>query len=344
MYTKHGDKMSSSGIDISIIIISYNERPYLKAAVNSCLTQRTSYKYEIIIGDDGSNDGSLETIREIVSENNDIVSYFVMDRDGIEMKNLIPSLRVSRIIKEAYKRASGKYLCILSGDDLIVGAGRIQKQLDFLKNNPDYSSCFSDFYYMYENGDKRYVKTTISISNKVLWRCFYYHISCFVFDRDCMNKLTDRFCDDAGLVYSILCSGRSKHLRFIGFGYRQREKSIMHEADKIESSIVNILVCQDCLNAGCFKSETIARFSKDILLINKNQEIVANTLKYAKYLRSGEKYNNNILGLLVNHGDSKGDFKYINNIVRNASIYRLINFISKGALLIIDTICSMVIW
>lgn len=335
--------MNSSEIDISIIIISYNERPYLKAAVNSCLTQRTSYKYEIIIGDDGSNDGSLETIREIVSENNDIVSYFVMDRDGVEMNELIPSLRVSRIIKEANKRARGKYLCILSGDDLIVGEDRIQRQLDFLKNNSDYSSCFTDFYYMYGNGDKKYVKTTINLSNKVLWRCFYYHISCFVFDRDSMNKLTDRFCDDAGLVYSILCSGRSKHLRYIGFGYRQRDKSIMHEADKIEGSIVNILVCQDCLNAGCFRSETIARFSKDILLINKNQEIVANTSKYAKYLRSGEKYNNNILGLLVNHGDSKGDFKYINNIVRNASIYRLINFVSKGALLIIDTICSMVI-
>ena len=55
---------------VSIIIVSYNEKKYLMDALDSCLRQtlfQDDVDCEIIIGDDGSTDGSIEQI-EIIKE------------------------------------------------------------------------------------------------------------------------------------------------------------------------------------------------------------------------------------------------------------------------------------
>ena len=50
--------------EISIIIVSYNEIEYIEEAIESCLSQKGINDYEIIIGDDGSTDGSINLINE----------------------------------------------------------------------------------------------------------------------------------------------------------------------------------------------------------------------------------------------------------------------------------------
>lgn len=67
--------------DISVIIISYNEREYLETALTSCLSQE-DVSIEILTGDDGSDDGSMELISSYERQYPDIVSSFVMDRSG----------------------------------------------------------------------------------------------------------------------------------------------------------------------------------------------------------------------------------------------------------------------
>ena len=47
---------------LTIILVSYNEKEYIRQALDSCLGALLflDEKYEIIIGDDGSDDGSIE--------------------------------------------------------------------------------------------------------------------------------------------------------------------------------------------------------------------------------------------------------------------------------------------
>ena len=52
-------------IDLSIIIINRNYLKFLKKCIKSCLEQITIFKYEIIVVDDGSKDGSVEFIKSI---------------------------------------------------------------------------------------------------------------------------------------------------------------------------------------------------------------------------------------------------------------------------------------
>ena len=59
--------IEGKNIKISIILVSYNEKQYLIDALESCIKQNIECNYEIIIGDDGSDDGSIDIIKEYKS-------------------------------------------------------------------------------------------------------------------------------------------------------------------------------------------------------------------------------------------------------------------------------------
>ena len=56
--------MVQKNILVSILINNYNNKMYIKRCVQSCIKQ-TYKKFEIVIYDDYSNDGSQKIIKEI---------------------------------------------------------------------------------------------------------------------------------------------------------------------------------------------------------------------------------------------------------------------------------------
>ena len=172
---------------LSIIIISYNEEKYIVDAIKSCLNQKCNFDYEIIIGDDGSNDGSIDVIKEYSEKYPDIIKYFIMDRENVS--DVIPSIRVSNVIKRACSIAKGEYITILSGDDLFVNENKFNLQVNFLDNNSKYSSCYTDFKKFWNDGTEENCIYKGSDSRAIFWSGKYVHISCFMFRKDCVNNI-----------------------------------------------------------------------------------------------------------------------------------------------------------
>lgn len=291
---------------LSIIIVSYNEVEFLAEAIESCISG--DYEYEIIIGDDGSDDGSIDLIKEYCERYPSIIKYFVMDRTDIkDVKDIIPSIRVSNVLRRAFNVCQGEYITVISGDDVNTVPNRYLKQVKYLDNNIKYSSCYIDYKKFWNDGSEENFRLRASINERIFWAVQYVHISCFVFRRDCLNNILNRFCDDTGLIYSILVTGKSKHLNVNGFGYRQRDKSIMHEADRVELSLLEIALFQDCLNHGLMKRSSLSRFCRPLRYLRANRSsIVAG--KYNKYILDCNKYSNNILKLIVNNDDIIDDY------------------------------------
>lgn len=274
---------------LSIIIVSYNEGGFLSATIESCLQQK--FDYEIIIGDDGSTDGSIELIKEYVAKYPDIIKYFVMDRN--DAKDIIPSIRVSNVLKKAFEISNGEYLTVISGDDINLTKDRYLMQVSFLDSNRQYCSCYTDYKKFWNDGQEVVCSLRASLNENIFWACQYVHVSCFVFRNKCLNNILDRFCDDTGLIFSILNTGKSKHLKCLGFGYRQRDKSIMHESDKVELALLEMALLQDCLNHGGMYNSSLSRFAKPLQYLCNNRELVKAT-KYKKYLDSNSIYPNDI--------------------------------------------------
>jgi len=132
----------------------------------------------------------------------------------------------------------------------------------------------------------------------------YTHISSFLFRREVFDHkfLLDRFCDDTGMLFSICMAGKIKHLDFVGFEYFQRNESIMHSSDKLELSILEIMLLQDFFNSGKFNVCSKAREFHNLKYVFKHRDELKK-LTYKKYIENCCIYNNDILGMINTYND-----------------------------------------
>lgn len=113
---------------LSVIIISYKQEKYIKEAIDSVLNQKTNYKYEIILADDCSQDGTFEIMEEYAKKYPEIIKNLKREHNLGATQNELDASIHSR----------GKYITKLEGDDYWCDKNKIQKQVDFLEKNPEY--------------------------------------------------------------------------------------------------------------------------------------------------------------------------------------------------------------
>lgn len=115
-------------IMLSVIIISYNQEKYIKEAIESVLEQKTSYKFEVLLADDCSSDGTGKICEEYAKEYPEIIRNIKRDKN----------LGATQNILDAGSFSNGKYITVLEGDDYWIDKNKIQMQIDFLEKNKDY--------------------------------------------------------------------------------------------------------------------------------------------------------------------------------------------------------------
>jgi glycosyltransferase involved in cell wall biosynthesis len=136
------DKLESSKLTknplVSVWLLTYNHRNYIDFAVKSALNQKTDFNYEIILGDDFSDDGTREIVKMFYCRYPDKIRLILSTKNL--WKDYGPLLSL-----ELYKECRGKYIATLEGDDFWSDNLKLQKQVDFLERNPKYSLCSTDY-------------------------------------------------------------------------------------------------------------------------------------------------------------------------------------------------------
>lgn len=117
-------------IMVSIIVPVYNHEKYIERALDSILMQKTTYSYEVLVGEDCSTDGTREILRNYEKKHPGKLQVFYRE------KNL--STAEYRNWADLMRRTKGKYLITLEGDDFWLSDEKIQKQVDFLETHPEY--------------------------------------------------------------------------------------------------------------------------------------------------------------------------------------------------------------
>jgi glycosyltransferase involved in cell wall biosynthesis len=100
---------------VSVVLGSYNRRFYLKAAIESVRNEKMGFPYEIIVVDGGSTDGSLQYL----IKQKDIITILQHNRGRWQGKP-IHKKSWGYFMNLGFRAASGKYICMLSDDCLVI--------------------------------------------------------------------------------------------------------------------------------------------------------------------------------------------------------------------------------
>lgn len=122
---------------VSIRCITYNHEPYIRQCLDGFVMQKTNFRFEAIVHDDASTDGTADIIREYAEKYPDIIKP-IFESENQYSKH---DGSLSRIMDEA---CTGKYIAICEGDDYWTDPNKLQIQVDFMENHSDYSMCWHD--------------------------------------------------------------------------------------------------------------------------------------------------------------------------------------------------------
>lgn len=125
---------------VSICVITYNHQDYIKQCLESIISQQTNFDFEIVIGEDCSPDHTASIVEKYAISNPNI--NFL---DNV--KNLGPIDNFIRTLKAC----KGKYIAFCEGDDYWIDENKLQKQVEFLEQNPNYGGVSTNNRWFLEN-------------------------------------------------------------------------------------------------------------------------------------------------------------------------------------------------
>jgi glycosyltransferase involved in cell wall biosynthesis len=130
---------------VSINMITYNHAPYIARAIGSVLCQKTSFQFELVIGEDCSNDGTRDIVFDFQKKYPDIIRVITSDKNVGMKENWY---RVTMACR-------GNYIAYCEGDDYWHRDDKLQMQVDYLGSHPRCGLVCSDYDRFVINENKR---------------------------------------------------------------------------------------------------------------------------------------------------------------------------------------------
>lgn len=139
--------MEDETIMVSIHCLAFNHAKYIRKTLEGFISQQTNFRYEVLIHDDASTDGTQDIIKEYEKKYPDIIKPIYQKENQFSKKiGILPSFNLPR--------AKGKYIAFCEGDDYWFDPHKLQKQVDILEQHPECSLCTHFVEMIAENGKR----------------------------------------------------------------------------------------------------------------------------------------------------------------------------------------------
>lgn len=133
---------------VTVVIATYNQSKYIENTVKSVIKQETSFPFEILICDDGSNDGTREILSNLQKQ------YPTQVRLIFNEVNLM----VTRNYVNAICNANGEYIATMDGDDFYNVNNALQTLCSYLDSHRDVSLVHAGFRAFNEDNKTLFVR------------------------------------------------------------------------------------------------------------------------------------------------------------------------------------------
>lgn len=238
-------------IMVSVCCLAYNHEAFIATTLDSLVSQKTSFAFEVICNDDASTDGTKEIIKEYVDRYPDIIRPIYHEVN--QRQN-----GISNVWTHFYPNARGKYIAYCDGDDYWTSPNKLQRQVDFMERHPEYSLCLHGYTKLMERSGAKsnicYANTScdIPIEEIIAWDKVPAIVTSLFRREDAVNRpsLFRGIGGDEGSLLTVSDSPLFLYLALLG---------------KVRYLNENMAVYRRHSNAWCFsgKSSAQSRFKED---------------------------------------------------------------------------------
>lgn len=218
-----------NSIILSVRLMVYNQKPYISEALESILMQKVNFPYEIVIGDDFSTDGTLEILKEYETKHPNIIRVLKREKGDAYYKKRIKGNHLKNFI-DIVENCKGKYIALLDGDDYWTDPYKLQKQMDFLEGNEDFSFCFHDAKVIGLNIEEpSYVKQNKTVfTTEDLFGRHFVPTASIVFRNNIKfpDWITKVASGDLSLMLNLSKKGKFKYIDEVMSVYRKHEGGV----------------------------------------------------------------------------------------------------------------------
>ncbi len=241
---------------VSIYCVVYNHEAYLRQCLDGFVMQKTNFRFEAIVHDDVSQDGSVEIIKEYAERYPNIIKP-IYEHENQWSKG---SLNIDMIMQPAL---IGKYVAFCDGDDFWTDPNKLQAQFDAMEKNPDCSICFNRVQVVESDGitkrnqipwEKSYVSQGFVTMKTVeeeefLGHHWCFHTCSFFIKREIYSKYIDMRKNvlssfpygDMSIIMCALTRGNGYFIdkvmgcyRYMSGGWNSTARSVKDKAKSVE--------------------------------------------------------------------------------------------------------------
>ena len=91
--------MTNEAVKISVLVTTYNLESYIGRTLDSVVSQVYDGSFEVLVGDDGSGDGTVDVIREYMEKHPGLIKLFIREREELLTARLMEGMSKLPYIK-----------------------------------------------------------------------------------------------------------------------------------------------------------------------------------------------------------------------------------------------------
>ncbi len=277
---------------ISFLVTYYQQEKYVRESMESLLALEKPAEWEILIGDDGSSDGTVAVARTYADRDPEHIRLFVMDRDPEKKYNSVERASLNRL--NLVRHASGECYCLMDGDDFYSETDFIPQAVSMLEKNPDVSVVAFDTWRYREGMPRKSGKAgnpePVPTRRKKYLRWQYTHAGACVFrnthtfeDFQKIEKMG--FFDDNAITLNALNAGRLIRIHRPVYAYRQAAGSVytaMRLEERASLNLAGLAACL-CMMGPDWEEDVTARFATAVWMGWFLRKKLRRNMEYGKY-------------------------------------------------------------
>lgn len=159
------DQLCKSPV-VSVQMCTYNHEPYIRQAIEGVMMQKTDFEFELVIGEDCSQDNTREICFEYQRKYPDKIRVLWWHENVFSMGGNSRRVRA---------HCRGDYIALCEGDDYWIDPHKLQKQYDIFHKYPSVAIVFGYARVLYQTSGRVHVPQIDSKYHGLLNGRHFFH-------------------------------------------------------------------------------------------------------------------------------------------------------------------------